>query len=222
MGVAIIAETPAGEAGRGEADRRSRRWPGGAARCSGPGTTGGGCRWSPRSSAASSADGCTTCSWAAGSRGPGSSQPLATELAQRIAVGDYPSGLTRTRARRRTVWYHDYIVTLVQRDVRDLSRIRRLDALPRLLSLAASQISRLLNVTELAGPFQVSRPTMHDFLTLLERVFLLETLQPWHTNRLSRLVKTPKLRVGSASRSASRSFRRVQRASDHRVRAGAP
>lgn len=121
---------------------------------------------------------------------------LAAELVERLVAGGYPAALARTRGRRRTVWYRDYIETLVQRDVRDLSRIRHLDALPRLLSLAASQTSRLLNVTELAGPFQVSRPTMHDYLTLLERVFLLETLPPWHTNRLSRLIKTPKLHVG--------------------------
>ena len=30
---------------------------------------------------------------------------------------------------------------------------------------------------------------------MLERLFLLERLPPWHTNRLSRLVKTPKLHV---------------------------
>jgi len=33
-------------------------------------------------------------------------------------------------------------------------------------------------------------------VTLLERVFLLETLPPWHSNRLSRLVKTPKMHLG--------------------------
>ena len=33
-------------------------------------------------------------------------------------------------------------------------------------------------------------------MTLLERVFLLERLPPWHSNRLSRLVKTPKLHFG--------------------------
>ena len=33
-------------------------------------------------------------------------------------------------------------------------------------------------------------------MTLLERVFLLERLPSWHTNRLSRLVKRPKLHVG--------------------------
>lgn len=33
-------------------------------------------------------------------------------------------------------------------------------------------------------------------MTLLERVFLIETLRPWHSNRLSRLIKTPKLHLG--------------------------
>ncbi|MCU0290929.1 MAG: DUF4143 domain-containing protein [Thermoanaerobaculaceae bacterium] len=32
-------------------------------------------------------------------------------------------------------------------------------------------------------------------MTLLERVFMLEELPPWHSNRLSRLIKTPKLHV---------------------------
>ncbi len=67
---------------------------------------------------------------------------------------------------------------------------------PRLLALAAAQTARLLNVSDLAAPFQLSRPTIRDYVTLLERVFLLETLPPWHSNRLSRLVKTPKLHLG--------------------------
>jgi predicted AAA+ superfamily ATPase len=124
-----------------------------------------------------------------------SSPRLGAELVERIVAGGYPAALARVHARRRAVWYRDYIETLVQRDVRDLSRIRHLEALPRLLSFAASQTARLLNVTELAGPFQVSRPTIQEYLALLERVFLLETLSPWHTNRLSRLIKTPKLHV---------------------------
>jgi predicted AAA+ superfamily ATPase len=41
----------------------------------------------------------------------------------------------------------------------------------------------------------LSRPTIRDYVTLLERVFLLEQLPPWHGNRLSRLVKTPKLHL---------------------------
>ena len=50
-------------------------------------------------------------------------------------------------------------------------------------------------MADLAGPFQLSRPTIRDYVTLLERVFLIESLPPWHSNRLSRLIKTPKLHV---------------------------
>jgi len=121
---------------------------------------------------------------------------LGAHLAERIAAGGYPAALARPAGRRRTAWYRDYLDALVQRDVRDLARISALDALPRLLALAAAQTARLVNVTELAAPFQLSRPTIRDYVTLLERVFLLETLPPWHSNRLSRLVKTPKLHVG--------------------------
>ena len=121
---------------------------------------------------------------------------LGGQLAERIAAGGYPAALARPSPRRRAAWYRDYLEALVQRDVRDLARIGSLDALPRLLALAASQTARLLNVTDLASPFQLSRPTIRDYVTLLERVFLVDTLPPWHGNRLSRLVKTPKLHVG--------------------------
>ena len=121
---------------------------------------------------------------------------LGKALAERIAAGGYPAALARSTARRRAVWYRDYIETLVQRDVRDLARIASLDTLPRLLALAAGQTARLINISDLASPFQLSRPTIRDYVTLLEQVFLIDELPPWHSNRLSRLVKKPKLHVG--------------------------
>jgi uncharacterized protein len=121
---------------------------------------------------------------------------LGKELAERIAAGGYPAALARSNARRRAVWYRDYIETLVQRDVRDLARIASLDALPRLLALAAGQTARLINISDLASPFQLSRPTIRDYVTLLGQVFLIDELPPWHSNRLSRLIKTPKLHIG--------------------------
>lgn len=121
---------------------------------------------------------------------------LGPDLANRISAGGYPAALARAAGRRRTAWYRDYVETHIQRDVRDLARIRSLEILPRLLALAAGQTARLFNVSDLAGPFQLSRPTIRDYVTLLERIFLLELLSPWHANRLSRLVKTPKLHMG--------------------------
>ena len=126
----------------------------------------------------------------------GKFERLGKELAERIAAGGFPAALVRSTPRRRAAWYRDYIETLVQRDVRDLARVSSLDVLPRLLTFAAGQTARLINVSDLASPFQLSRPTIRDYVTLLERVFLLEELPPWHNNRLSRLIKTPKLHLG--------------------------
>lgn len=128
---------------------------------------------------------------------------LGLGLAERIVAGGYPAALARANPRRRAAWYRDYVETMVQRDVRDLAQISRLDALPRLLALAAGQTARLLNVTDLAGPFRLSRPTIREYVTLLQQIFLVEELPPWHSNRLSRLVKTPKLHLGDTGVAAT-------------------
>ncbi len=94
---------------------------------------------------------------------------LADGLAERIAAGGYPAALARPATRRRSAWYRDYLEALVQRDVRELARIGSLDALPRLLAAGAAQTAQLLNVSSLAAPFQLSRPTIADYVTLLER-----------------------------------------------------
>lgn len=116
-------------------------------------------------------------------------------LAERVVGGGFPAALARSTHRRRIAWYRDYAETLIQRDIRDLARISALDALARLLKCAAGQTGCLLNVSEMAAPFQISRQTIREYLTLLSRVFLVDELAPWHGNRLKRLIKTPKLHM---------------------------
>ncbi|WP_419162515.1 ATP-binding protein [Candidatus Palauibacter sp.] len=133
----------------------------------------------------------------------GNTERLGTRLAELVVAGGFPPALARPTPRRQGNWYRDYIETLVQRDVRDMTRIRSLDALPQLLRAAASQTARLYNLADLAAPFQLSRPTIGEYIALLERLFLLEKLPPWHSNRLSRLVKTPKLHLADTGVAAA-------------------
>ena len=120
---------------------------------------------------------------------------LGGQLVEKIVAGGYPAALGRPTARRASNWYRDYVEALVQRDVRDITRVRSLDVLPRLLRAAAAQTARLFNLSSLASPFELSRPSIGDYVTLLERLFLLERLPAWHGNRLKRLVKSPKLHL---------------------------
>ena len=124
------------------------------------------------------------------------SERLGTSLRERIVRGGFPPAIARATGPRRAAWYRNYADAHVQRDVRDLARIRGLETLPELLNAAAAQTASLYNLSDLAAPFQLSRQTIGEYVTLLERVFLIERLKPWHSNRLSRLVKTPKLHIG--------------------------
>ena len=121
---------------------------------------------------------------------------LAGELLARITAGGYPAALARATARRKANWYRNYVATQLQRDVQDMAKISDLDALPRLLEAAASQTARLYNLSGLAAPFQLSRPTIGNYVEILKRLFLIDQLQSWHGNRLKRQVKTPKLHLG--------------------------
>ena len=128
---------------------------------------------------------------------------LGGQLVEKIVAGGYPAALQRPTARRSANWYRDYVEALVQRDVRDIARVRSLDVLPRLLRAAAAQTARLFNLSSLASPFEISRPSIGDYVTLLERLFLLERLPAWHGNRLKRLVKSPKLHLADTGLAAA-------------------
>ena len=115
-------------------------------------------------------------------------------IMDKVAAGGYPVALQRS-GERRADWYRKYIEILVERDSRDIAAIRSPEILSRLLALAAAQTASLLSVNGLSSSFKLSRNTVHDYLFLLEKMFLLEKLPAWHRNHLKRLVKTPKLHI---------------------------
>ncbi len=124
-----------------------------------------------------------------------SSKRLGNELMDRILTGGFPPVLTRLSLKRRRAWQEQYIDALTLRDIKELSNIHSLGSIPELLEAVASQTARLLNVSKLASFFELSRPTIKEYLTLLEHMFLVELLPAWHNNRLKRLVKTPKIHL---------------------------
>ncbi len=123
------------------------------------------------------------------------SDRMVNDLAHAVVAGGYPAALDRPPGTRRANWYANYLDAIVQRDVRELARIEQLDSVPRLLEVAAAQTARMFNLNGLAAPFRLTRPTIGRYLSLLERLFLVERLPPWFDNRLKRLVKTPKLHL---------------------------
>lgn len=119
--------------------------------------------------------------------------PLAgTDLVDRVLEGGYPEMIQRSDPQRRRAWARAYVNGILQRDVRDLGEVSRLDAMPRLLRMLAAHATQLTNFSSLGAPIALDDKTTRRYTGLLEQCFLVRRLEPWFRNDLKRLVTTPK------------------------------
>ncbi|MHB9102616.1 MAG: ATP-binding protein [Sulfuricella sp.] len=135
-------------------------------------------------------------------------------LVDKVLHGGYPEAVSRATPRRRTAWAKQYLDALIQRDVREISGIEKLDHLPRLLKALAQMAGQLCNFTQLGGQVGLDSKTANKYLAVFEQMFLLSRVGPWSSNRLNRIVKTPRIQfidsgllsalVGLTEASASR------------------
>lgn len=58
-------------------------------------------------------------------------------LVEAVLRGGYPQAVARTTARRCAAWAHQYVDAIIQRDVRDVASIEKLQQLPRFLNALA-------------------------------------------------------------------------------------
>lgn len=121
------------------------------------------------------------------------SPALGNELIERVLRGGYPEAIARTSARRRMVWARQYIDAIIQRDVRDVAGIEKLDQLPRFLRALAQTAGQMCNYTQLGGQLGLDGKTASRYIGVFEQMFLLKRIDVWARNRLNRVVKTPKL-----------------------------
>lgn len=112
-----------------------------------------------------------------------------------IVKGGYPEVVQRITEERRNTWFEGYITALLQRDVRDMSNIDGLTEMPRLLSLLASRLGGLLNISELSRSSGIANTTLKRYLSLLQATFLYQPLLPWSVNIGKRLVKSSKIHL---------------------------
>ena len=90
-------------------------------------------------------------------------------------------------------WFANYLMTYVERDVRQLIEVQNLSLFQRFLKLCAARCGQLLNMTSLGNDCGVSHKTVAAWLSVLEAGYVVFLLQPHHQNFGKRLVKTPKL-----------------------------
>lgn len=118
---------------------------------------------------------------------------VADDLIDSVITGGYPEAIARKSPSRKQDWYLNYIDAIVQRDLHDIAQIEHSLLIPRLLQSLAHHSSQLVNHSKIGSVLDMNHTTTNKYIGILEQLYLIKKLPAWHSNRLKRLIKTPKL-----------------------------
>ena len=90
-------------------------------------------------------------------------------------------------------WRKNFVQTFLERDLPRWGVQIPTGNLLRFWTMISHYHGQVWNAAELARSMGVSEPTVRRYLDILQDVFMVRILQPWHTNLKKRQVKSPKI-----------------------------
>lgn len=107
--------------------------------------------------------------------------------------GGFPCSYLAASENDSFAWLKSFTITLVERDIPQLGIGVPAAMLIRFWTMLAHCHGQIWNAAPPARSLGVSEPTVRRYLDLLEGVFMVRQLQPWHANLKKRQVKSPKV-----------------------------
>lgn len=114
-------------------------------------------------------------------------------LMDKMMSASFPELLQIESKALRDRWCNGYIETILQRDVRALMEVEKIEVIPQLLQLIAFRTGGLLNESSLSRDTDLNHATAKKYRVLLEGLFLIQSIPAWSSNLGTRLIKAPKL-----------------------------
>ena len=105
--------------------------------------------------------------------------------------GGFPEPMIlQDRGRRR--WHTDYISAILERDLKEITKIHRKNAMRELVNILAAWSAKFMDLSAIGSGLSIKRPTIESYINALETLYLVERIYPW--------TKTDYARVGKQSR----------------------
>ena len=107
--------------------------------------------------------------------------------------GGFPLSFLASSDSDSLAWRKNFIQTFLERDLLQLGVRTPAATILRFWTMLAHYHGQVWNAAEPARSLGVSEPTARRYLDLLEGLFMVRVLQPWHANLKKRQVKSPKI-----------------------------
>ena len=107
--------------------------------------------------------------------------------------GGFPLAFLAATEEDSLTWRKNFIQTFLERDLPQMGVAIPAPALHRFWSMLAHYHGQVWNAAEPARALGISESTVRRYLDVLQAVFMVRQLQPWHENLGKRQVKSPKI-----------------------------
>ena len=91
------------------------------------------------------------------------------------------------------LFYPSYVKTYLEKDVRDLLKIKDIMLFLKFMKLCAARVGSLFNASEIANEVGVDSKTISSWMSVLTASYIVYLLPQYYENISKRLIKSPKL-----------------------------
>ena len=106
--------------------------------------------------------------------------------------GGYPETLGYT-LRDIKNWCHDYITAILEKDLKDIENIRNHQNMKKLVETTAAWSSKYMEQNAIRSALSIEKPTFNKYISLLEMMYIIETLPAYTKTDYERVTKKPKI-----------------------------
>lgn len=90
-------------------------------------------------------------------------------------------------------WRRQYFTDLIREDIVDFSRVQEIGTMKLFVELLRERVGSPLSLASIARDLAVSPATLKRYLEILQALFVVFTVTPWHRNIARSLLQSPKV-----------------------------
>ena len=116
-----------------------------------------------------------------------------TALTHLLARGGFPEPALAASPDDAQRWRNDYFAGMVREDVLEFSRLQEINTMRLFADMLRSRVGSPLSLASLSRDLNVSSVTLDKYLDILEALFIVFVVRPWHRNIARATLQAPKV-----------------------------
>lgn len=114
-------------------------------------------------------------------------------LTHLIERGGFPEPALAASADEARRWRRQYATDLIREDVLEFSRLHEINTMRVFVELLRERVGSPLSLASIARDLAVSPTTLRRYLEILQALYVVIVVQPWHRNIARALLQAPKV-----------------------------